>query len=394
MTQERDYVRCTLKCADGSVRPVRARWVAGCDGARSAVRALNGIGFPGAPYEHVFFVADTTATGPMVPGELNVYLLHDGFHLFFPMRGENHWRVVGILPPALRARDDLAFDELTPSISAHVGSGLEFSECRWLSTYRIHHRRAERFRDRRCFLLGDAAHIHSPVGAQGMNTGLQDAYNLGWKLALVAGARADDTLLDTYEAERLPVARRLLETTDRAFAIVVSDRWISRILRTRIIARVAALVMRFNAARQLAFRTISQIGIRYRASRLSDTAAELPRRSPQPGDRFPWMRVKFSANTEAQDLFEKLDDTRFNLIVFGQPAPSRELFPFSDLLQIHEIPAGPANSRQLARAGVPTRSFYLLRPDGHIGLAGAEPDSKRIERYFAERVGLWNSGTS
>jgi 2-polyprenyl-6-methoxyphenol hydroxylase-like FAD-dependent oxidoreductase len=109
-----------------------------------------------------------------------------------------------------------------PSIRHEAGAELLFRQCTWFSTYRIHHRRAARFRDRRCFLLGDAAHIHSPVGAQGMNTGLQDAYNLAWKLALVVSGRAGTALLDSYEEERIPVARRLLETTDRAFSLVVS----------------------------------------------------------------------------------------------------------------------------------------------------------------------------
>ena len=115
----------------------------------------------------------------MKPGELNIYLWRDGFHLFFPMKGKDRWRVIGILPKPLRQRDDLKFEEVVPSIQQEAGTGLTFKECSWFSTYRIHHRAAERFRDRRCFLLGDAAHVHSPMGAQGMNTGLQDAYNLG-----------------------------------------------------------------------------------------------------------------------------------------------------------------------------------------------------------------------
>ena len=189
LTQEADRVKATLKQPDGTLREITAAWVGGCDGARSAVRELNGIAFQGAPYEHVFFVADTQMTGPMVPDELNVYLWRQGFHLFFPMRGTDHWRVVGIVPPELRGKDDLTFDDVVPSVRKEAGSGLSFRQCTWFSTYRIHHRRAERFRHRRCFLLGDAAHIHSPVGAQGMNTGLQDAYNLAWKLALVVSGR-------------------------------------------------------------------------------------------------------------------------------------------------------------------------------------------------------------
>jgi 2-polyprenyl-6-methoxyphenol hydroxylase-like FAD-dependent oxidoreductase len=185
LEQQPDSVTATLRHPDGTSRKLVAAWVAGCDGARSAVRELSGIAFPGAPYEHVFFVADVEATGSMVADEVNVYLWQEGFHLLFPMRGRDHWRIVGILPPALRGRDDIAFEAVIPSLRTEAGAGLSFQACSWFSTYRIHHRRAARFRDRRCFLLGDAAHIHSPVGAQGMNTGLQDAYNLAWKLALV-----------------------------------------------------------------------------------------------------------------------------------------------------------------------------------------------------------------
>jgi 2-polyprenyl-6-methoxyphenol hydroxylase-like FAD-dependent oxidoreductase len=99
LTQQADQVTATLKSSDGSIREITAGWIGGCDGAHSAVRELNMIAFEGAPYEHVFFVADTQVTGPMVKDELNVYLWHDGFHLFFPMRGTDHWRVVGIVPP-------------------------------------------------------------------------------------------------------------------------------------------------------------------------------------------------------------------------------------------------------------------------------------------------------
>src|SRR5882762_2960425 len=242
--QEPGHVTATLKQPDGSIREVRTAYVAGCDGGHSAVRELCGITFPGAAYEHVFFVADTEATGPMVAEELNVYLWREGFHLFFPMRGKDRWRVIGILPKKLQGRDDVTFEELSPDIRREAGANLNFKECSWFSIYHIHHRAAEKFRDRRCFLLGDAAHVHSPVGGQGMNTGLQDAYNLAWKLALVVKGHADAALLDSYEAERIPVAQRLLATTDRAFMLVVSDRWIAGLFRTRILARIAAFAMR------------------------------------------------------------------------------------------------------------------------------------------------------
>ena len=393
LEQTSEHVSATLKLLDGSTREINARWVAGCDGVHSAVRALSEIAFPGAPYEHVFFVADTSLTGPMVPGELNIFLFRDGFHLFFPMRGVNHWRIVGIVPRHLRARDDLDFASVFPSIRDQVAGTLSFQECHWFSIYRIHHRRAERFRDRRCFLLGDAAHVHSPVGAQGMNTGLQDSYNLGWKLALVVSRRAGEPLLDSYESERVPVAERLLKTTDQAFSLIVSDKWLAGIFRTRVLAKILAFAMTVDRIRKLAFLTISQIGIRYRRSPLSETLAGVTDDAPRAGDRFPWLRLKLLPRGSVEDLFAKLDDTRFNLIVIGQPSLPEGLFDCSDFVLTHQVPDDPVNDKELTRAHIPKPSFYLLRPDGHIGLAGIRLKAAALTHYLAERLGLRMANT-
>jgi 2-polyprenyl-6-methoxyphenol hydroxylase-like FAD-dependent oxidoreductase len=364
LVQNANQARATLKQADGSTLDVTAKWVAGCDGSRSAVRSLNKIEFVGAPYQHVFFVADTIATGPMVLDELNVMLWRGGFHLFFPMRGADHWRVVGIVPPDLRGRDDVDFDEVLPSILQEAGASLSFQSCNWFSTYRIHHRRAARFRDQRCFLLGDAAHIHSPVGAQGMNTGLQDAYNLAWKLAFVSSGKAEEGLLDSYELERVPVAERLLKTTDQAFAVVVSERWLAKVFRTRVFSRIVAFAMTLDRIRKLAFRTISQIGISYPGSPLSETSPGFPEGAPQAGDRFPWIKLKFSSNGPVEDLFSRLDETKFNLIVIGQPSLTEGATGFDALIVSHRVVDDAVNDQEINRAGIPNPSFYLLRPDG------------------------------
>lgn len=386
--QRPGHVEATIRKPDGSTARINAAWVAGCDGSRSAVREMSGITFPGEPYEQTFFVADTEATGAMKPAELNVYLWEDGFHLFFPMRGQDRWRVIGILPKGLRQRDHLTFEEVVPAIRQEAGAALDFKSCAWFSVYRIYHRAAKRFRDRRCFLLGDAAHVHSPAGAQGMNTGLQDAYNLAWKLALVVKGQADPSLLDSYEAERLPVAKRLLETTDRAFQIIVSEGWLGRLFRTQILARVAAFAMTIRWVRRLAFRTISQIGIRYPESPLSETAARLPTGAPVAGDRFPWMWVKFLGGAAPEDLFGALDDTRFNLIVIGQTPPLQEALGLGDLCSIHVIAADPINAGELARARIAQPSFYLLRPDGHVGLCGTTFDAAALRRYVTDHLRL------
>jgi 2-polyprenyl-6-methoxyphenol hydroxylase-like FAD-dependent oxidoreductase len=370
LDQRTDHVIATIKDPDGTERKIVTAYVAGCDGSRSAVRDLCGIAFPGAPYEHSFFVADTEATGPMVADELNVFLWSSGFHLYFPMKRTNGWRVIGILPKELMHKEHVTFEDLVPALHRVGGSGLSFSTCHWFSTYRIHHRCTDRFRDRRCFVLGDAAHIHSPMGGQGMNTGLQDAYNLAWKLALVVSNQADDTLLDTYDAERRPFAQQLLASTDRAFGFVVSESWLAGIFRTRIFPRMAAFAMKRARVKTAAFRTLSQVGIRYRESRLSQSLTCLPKDAPHAGDRFPWLHLKFDADRQPEDLFQRLDDTRFNLLVIGQPAPSAAPLGFGEMLQIHTVPAGKDNEAALAAASIASPSYYLLRPDGHIGLVG------------------------
>ena len=395
LAQQNDHVDVTIRQPDGAAQSIKSAWVAGCDGSRSAVREMNGIAFSGAPYEHTFFVADTEATGPMKADEVNIYLWKDGFHLFFPMRGKNRWRVIGILPKALRQSDELTFAEVVPAIQHEAGASLDFKECAWFSTYRIHHRAAEKFRDRRCFLLGDAAHVHSPMGAQGMNTGLQDAYNLAWKLALVVNGRADPALLDSYEQERLPVARRLLQTTDRAFQLIVSDGWLAGLFRTSVIAKVAARAMTFERVRKLAFRTLSQIGISYPSSMLSQTLAQLHKDAPKAGDRFPWLRLKFQTGGPVEDLFQKLDDTCFNLVVFGQAERAAEaLGDLADLLHIQFVPVEPTNAEELARAKIPQPSYFLLRPDGHVGLSGSRFDASDVKSYLSDRVRLGNYGSA
>jgi 2-polyprenyl-6-methoxyphenol hydroxylase-like FAD-dependent oxidoreductase len=383
LDQQADHVTASLKRADGTIFSVSARWVAGCDGAHSAVRKLTGIAFPGAPYEHVFFVADVVCTGSMVPDELNVYLWRKGFHLFFPMRGDNHWRIVGIVPPNVR-QADVTLADVMPSMRDEAGPQLAIEACDWFATYRIHHRGAAQFRKGRCFVLGDAAHIHSPVGAQGMNTGLQDATNLAWKLALVVAGKAQPSLLDSYEEERLPVAQRLLDTTDRAFRLVVSDSWFAGLFRTAIMARLAALMLKSKRLQRMAFRVVSQIGITYRGSRLSRSHGTLPAGAPQAGDRFPWLRLTLRPDGPMEDCLRAWSDTAFNLILFGQALPEGETIAASELVQVHVVPSDADNERELARAQIAQPSFYLIRPDGHVGLCGERVTADAVREYLAQ----------
>jgi hypothetical protein len=151
---------------------------------------------------------------------------------------------------------------------------------------------------------------------------------------------------------------------------------------------MVALAMRLERVRRLAFRTVSQIGINYRDSAMSETLPGMPAAGPLAGDRFPWLRPTLSPNNRPEDLYRKLDDTRFTLIVVGQPAPPTGMAGVEDLLRILVIPNDPANDRELARVQIPRIAFYLLRPDGHIALCGTQLNAAAVTRYLSQRIGL------
>jgi hypothetical protein len=196
-------------------------------------------------------------------------------------------------------------------------------------------------------------------------------------------------LLNTYQEERLPVARRLLNTTDQAFRVVVSENWLAGLLRTQILARLAAFAMKRQWIQHFAFRVVSQTGIHYRGASLSKTLETLPSDAPRAGDRFPWLRLKLRLSGPTEDLFQTLDDTRINLIVIGQPYPAAIGADLNDeLLRVHVIPDHPGNDKELAHAQIPRTSFYLVRPDGYIGLCGGPLDVPAIEDYLARTMRL------
>lgn len=219
-----------------------------------------------------------------------------------------------------------------------------------------------------------------------MNTGLQDAYNLAWKLALAVQGKADPELLDSYNEERRPVAQRLLETTDRGFKLVVSDSWLAGLFRTKILARIAAFAMSRERIQKFAFRTVSQTGINYRRSSLSRTLDALPFEAPQCGDRFPWLHLKLRTDGPVEDTFEAFEDQSLNLVVFGQSAPADP--GFGDIIKSWTVRSGPESDAELKRAGIPQPSFYLIRPDGYVGLCGKTADAAEIRRYLAATIGL------
>src|SRR6202171_4995783 len=207
-TDKENGITARLRGPNGQEVDYEANYIAGCDGARSIVRETIGTGFPGGTYRQVFYVADVEAAGPALNGELHINLDEADFLGVFPLAGQGRARLIGTVRDERADRaDTLTFKDVSDRAINHLK--VQVKKVNWFSTYHVHHRVTEHFRKGRAFLLGDAAHLHSPAGGQGMNTGIGDAINLAWKLAAVLAGRAPDSLLDTYECERPAFAARL-----------------------------------------------------------------------------------------------------------------------------------------------------------------------------------------
>ena len=219
--QHNDGVTVYYTDASGTEQQVQASYIVGCDGAGSVVRHQLNLPFEGSTEPKLFYVADVVLNSAVINGNtLYMYMIKKGFILFFPMEGKGHYRIVGILPDHDSNVDAYKFSDIEPVIKREIISPVEFETLRWFSTYKVHSRKANAFMHNRCFIAGDAAHIHTPAGGQGMNTGIQDAYNLAWKLAYTIRGEVNNEVLKSYDTERSANAKRLLQTTDRMFDIM------------------------------------------------------------------------------------------------------------------------------------------------------------------------------
>jgi 2-polyprenyl-6-methoxyphenol hydroxylase-like FAD-dependent oxidoreductase len=359
-----------LRLPDGAQQSSEAAYVAGCDGARSTVRQIAGAGFPGGTYRQIFYVADLEAAGPVLDGSLHVDLDEADFLAVFPLAGKGRARLIGTIRDARAEHaEELRFEDVSHRAIEHLK--LDVRKVNWFSTYHVHHRVAEHFRKGRAFLLGDAAHIHSPAGGQGMNTGIGDAINLAWKLTTVIEDRAPDKLLDSYEAERIAFARRLVATTDRVFTIVAAEGRLADIIRTRLVPIVLPTLARLKAWREFIFRTVSQVTINYRHCALNaGTAGEV-----HGGERLPWVRV------EDADNYDSLAAMIWQVHVYGSPRAALAAW-----CRDHELPLTVFAWRpEHEAAGLARDATYLLRPDTYIGLADRSGAADAVERYFADR---------
>ncbi len=371
LEQDDGGVRAVLATATGE-ETCQAAWLVGCDGARSQVRKELGIEFPGGTYDQPFYVADVKIAGGFRT-DLAANLGEGGLALMFPVRSSGMQRLIGNLPPDAGDVSRLSFEDVRARAESLLGVTVE--RVNWFAAYRVHHRVAERFRVRRVFLAGDAGHIHSPAGGQGMNTGIGDAVNLAWRLAEVLAGRASAALLDGYERERIGFARKLVATTDRAFRGMVSAGRLGRFVRTWLAPRAVPRLLRLPAGRRTLFRTVSQIGVSYRDSGDGEGRAG----QVHAGDRLPWAAGPDGGN------FAALRTADWQAHVYGAASAAVRDQLTGLRLRLVEQPW----TREAAEAGLAEDALYLIRPDGHVAFASAEQDAAALARFAAARGLDW-----
>lgn len=363
--QDRDGVTVRL---DGE-EIVRTGWLVGCDGAHSQVRKVAGIGFPGVAIIERFLLADVHADLQLPRDTVSVWLRGTDMLGAFPLPGADVWRLMAPTPADLPA--DPAPDEvlqvLARLLEEHSGYRVTVRSAEWVSTFRIHRRLADTYRRGRVLLAGDAAHIHSPLGGQGMNTGLSDAENLAWKLALVADRRADPALLDSYQDERRPIAAEVLASTSSMTALVVGANPLARAIRDHMFV---PLLNRPRVQRFI-WEHASQLKISYRrgplAQRSMHNVAGL-----RPGDRVPDLRC-LNPDCAPTRLHTELGG-RWALLVPRTPAGET-------CAAVTRQQLGEKTVTVLTPADSTAGTALLVRPDAHLGWRGT-PTPDKIEQWL------------
>ena len=378
LTDEAAGVTARVRDADGQPRVITAGYVVGCDGAHSRVRHELGLPFHGHPYPQDWLLADVRLDWSRPENVVHAFFRADGLPLVcMPMR-DHRWRlVVPFAGDRTSGAPDL--DEIQQLVDQRAPERVVVSDPTWLASFNCHRRSTDVYRRGHVLLAGDAVHIHTPAGGQGMNTGITDAHNLGWKLALVAAGRAPGQLLDTYGREREPVAAQVLGLTHALVRFGTMTHPVKRALRDTIIPAASHV----GPIHRRAVRRWTQVNVAYPASSL--TRPDRGRGRPRPGQRAPDIEVLTREGTSR--LFTVLRRGRHVMVVTGADPDSAlaspALKPYRDLFEAVTRDPGDARAFRSSRAG----SVFLVRPDGYIAARGRPDRLQTVLGYLQELSG-------
>ena len=385
---------------EGEISVCVSKYLCGCDGANSFVRSKMEPEFEGETYRDVFYVLDIDSNLAKEHG-LGIYFSGNQMMVTFgPLKNNCMLRLTGQFTPPNRnskikvsaeykdsedLNEELALKNISnfapfKGINSNDKNKNGNLKVKWFSKYNIHHRLAKSFSKNNVFLLGDASHIHSPAGGQGMNTGIGDAANLGWKIAMTLQGKIDSSILSSYNKERLGFAKTLVKTTDTIFSFITNNSFYAPFMRKIIMTILGKIVSTFPAIQSKMFKKISQCDIRYEQSTLNNGSLG----KVICGKRMPWVKY------EEFDNLDLISYAHWNLHIYGDIKKELE----NEINRIN-LKSGVANglislknlafNKQAAKCGIVKNAIYLIRPDGYVGFTAASQNSiciKKLKQYI------------
>lgn len=428
LEQNGEGVTCTLRKLDGGQEKVTAKYVVGADGASSVVRKQIGLEFAGSSYAEQFLLADLRATWDLPDDSVSVFFSHEGVLAVFPLPKGRCRLIASTTVSASEETLAPTLDEVRARYRTASHFPAELDEPLWLASFRLHCRQVDRYQVGRVFLAGDAAHIHSPVGGQGMNTGMQDAHNLAWKLALVHHGKSTPELLESYQAERHAVAANVLRGTDVATRAATLRHPVARAVRNQ----VARVLSSFEVVQQRIARSAAELDLGYRKSPIvsekrqslllarvgAGEAAESPNLAgwrdfelaPAAGDRMLDAVVTPKGSEAPKRLAEIVDGRHHTLLLFDGRAKTRDGYArlarigravrekYGDLVDVHVVVPSSKCPPELdwdgsilfdpegeleERYGASAECVYLIRPDLYVGYRSQPADEASLLTHLS-----------
>lgn len=384
---------CTniIRLPNGKNTVIKSKYLIAADGSHSFIRDQLKIPFSGKTYELSLFVMDGKVDIDLPPDEICFSFTEKSSAGIFPLR-EGRWRVDGTIPRNISSKKDVVFGDIEPKFASRNRLKIKLHEPEWFSVFHSHQQFAGAFKDNRCFMIGDAAHVFSPVGAQGMNTGMQDALNLAWKLAIVLKGYSNESLLQSYQKERQPLAKHMIKSTDHLFRMVTSNSKMDKKIRLKLapfLLKIFFLVIeRQKIVSRYLFNGISEIGINYRDSLLSTNGSQGLFRfnAPRPGDRLPYFLFKLMGNEV--NLQDMVIGTWFHLLIFSRDSVPEQFLSYtrqySGWLSTQFITMDPGTKPLYKRLGIGRTGCYLVRPDMYIAYRSKKLIIKNLEKYLKQ----------
>jgi 2-polyprenyl-6-methoxyphenol hydroxylase-like FAD-dependent oxidoreductase len=374
--------------SSNTIEKIKSRYIVGCDGAKSTVRKILNVPFEGGSYEQDFVLIDATVKWQFPVDDFSLFVTKHGIIVSVPLEGNLNRLIMAGIKENPESTEPPSIEEMEMFAKNVTGVSVKIENPIWISRFHLHHRAVKQYQKGLAFLAGDSAHIHSPVGGQGMNTGLQDAANLAWKMALILKYHAPSQLLDTYQIERQRIGSILLKTTDRLFGFMTSKNSFVTFFRLYLLPHLLHFLTNSTDFQKKIFWFMSELSIHYHKNTFIDEyvneADDRFLRGPKTGERAPDVSLSHSS------LFEIFREKPFNVLVFQDSAnlsPEQEntlkelktIHP--DLIAIHEFKLSE-NKILFEKYGVTSSALYFIRPDGYIGFRAFGCKLEKLKVYL------------